>query len=82
MQTLNQIQKYAVIGGSCRLTFYAAASHLLFTARSDHGAPGILGMPTGEFLYADKLAKTLHRKAAEKCAPYTCWPNPLHKQGQ
>lgn len=33
---------------------------------SDHGAPGILGMPSGEFLYADKLTKTLHKKAQDK----------------
>ena len=29
-------------------------------------------MPTGDFLYADKLAKTLHNKAAEKCAFLAC----------
>lgn len=29
---------------------------------------GILGMPTGDFLYADQLQKTLREKAANKCA--------------
>lgn len=37
-----------------------------FVSCSDHGAPGILGMPSGEFLYADKFTKTLHEKAQSK----------------
>jgi len=33
-------------------------------------APGILGMPTGPFLYADQLIGTLRNKSASKCALY------------
>ena len=29
---------------------------------------GILGMPTGPFLYADQLMDTLHKKAEKRCA--------------
>jgi legumain len=38
----------------------------VFVYFADHGAPGILGMPTGNFLYADQLIKTLKHKAASK----------------
>ncbi len=31
--------------------------------RSDHGAPGVLGMPSGPFLYADELHDTLRNKS-------------------
>jgi hypothetical protein len=31
-------------------------------------------MPTGDFLYADKLAKTLHKKAADKYLSFPACP--------
>ena len=31
----------------------------IFVFYSDHGAPGLLGMPTGEFLYADQLHEAI-----------------------
>ncbi|MEW5308703.1 MAG: hypothetical protein WDW38_000641 [Sanguina aurantia] len=34
----------------------------VFLFYSDHGAPGLLGMPSGDFLYADQLLATLTRK--------------------
>eukprot|EP00198_Chlamydomonas_reinhardtii_P013825 XP_001703162.1 vacuolar processing enzyme [Chlamydomonas reinhardtii] len=34
----------------------------LFVFYSDHGAPGVLGMPSGSFLYADELVGALQRK--------------------
>lgn len=34
----------------------------VFLFYSDHGAAGVLGMPTGPFLYADQLMNTLHMK--------------------
>ena len=35
-----------------------------------HAVPGILGMPTGPFLYADQLIGTLRNKSASKYALY------------
>lgn len=35
----------------------------VFVFYADHGAPGILGMPSGPFLYADQLMDTLRAKA-------------------
>ncbi|KAG2427725.1 hypothetical protein HXX76_012050 [Chlamydomonas incerta] len=34
----------------------------VFVFYSDHGAPGVLGMPSGSFLYADELVGALQRK--------------------
>lgn len=34
----------------------------VFVFYSDHGAPGVLGMPSGSFLYADELVHALARK--------------------
>ena len=36
----------------------------LAAPRSDHGAPGILGMPSGPFLYADQLRAVLEARAS------------------
>lgn len=38
----------------------------LFVFYSDHGAAGVLGMPTGPFLYADEFIKTLKKKHSKK----------------
>lgn len=37
-------------------------SDKVFLFYSDHGAAGVLGMPSGPFLYADELMKTLRKK--------------------
>ena len=37
----------------------AGPNDRVFVYYSDHGAPGILGMPTGAFLYADQLNKVI-----------------------
>lgn len=34
----------------------------VFLFYSDHGAAGVVGMPSGPFLYADELMKTLRKK--------------------
>jgi legumain len=36
----------------------------VFVFYSDHGSAGVLGMPSGAFLYADQLLGALNRKAA------------------
>mmetsp|Transcript_3876 Transcript_3876/g.6417 ORF Transcript_3876/g.6417 Transcript_3876/m.6417 type:complete len:547 (+) Transcript_3876:79-1719(+) len=36
----------------------------VFVFFSDHGGPGVLGMPSGPFLYADQLMEALQRKQA------------------
>lgn len=40
----------------------------VFVYYADHGAPGILGMPWGPFLYADQLISTLEKKTKAKYA--------------
>jgi len=37
----------------------AGPNDRIFVFYSDHGAPGIIGMPSGEFLYADQLHKAI-----------------------
>lgn len=37
----------------------AGPTDRIFVFYSDHGAPGIVGMPSGEFLYADQLHKAI-----------------------
>lgn len=37
----------------------AGPNDRIFVFYSDHGAPGIVGMPSGEFLYADQLHKAI-----------------------
>ena len=50
----------------------------VFVYFSDHGAPGILGMPFGPFLYADQIHSVLRAKAHAKCVLAvlccTAWP--------
>ena len=41
----------------------AGPADRLFLYYSDHGAPGLLGMPSGDFLYADQLHAALKRRA-------------------
>jgi len=41
----------------------AGPNDRIFVFYSDHGAPGILGMPSGDFLYADQLHKTIKHRA-------------------
>ncbi len=36
----------------------------VFVYYADHGAPGIVGMPFGPFLYADQLHSALRNKSA------------------
>lgn len=40
----------------------AKSTDRIFVFYSDHGAPGILGMPSGEFLYADKLHHAIRHR--------------------
>ncbi|KAL3138308.1 hypothetical protein ABBQ32_006119 [Trebouxia sp. C0010 RCD-2024] len=55
----------AVIGSSGKV-IKSGPDDRVFVFYADHGAPGILGMPTGPFLYADQLIDTLHRKAENR----------------
>lgn len=41
----------------------AGPSDRLFVYYSDHGAPGVVGMPSGPFLYADQLHDSLHNRS-------------------
>jgi legumain len=41
----------------------AGPSDRLFLYYSDHGAPGLLGMPSGDFVYADQLHAALKHRA-------------------
>ncbi|GIL65128.1 hypothetical protein Vafri_18937, partial [Volvox africanus] len=38
----------------------------IFVFYSDHGSPGVLGMPSGSFLYADQLVAALQRKYSRR----------------
>ena len=40
----------------------ASKNDRIFVFYSDHGAPGILGMPSGDFLYADQLHHAIKRR--------------------
>ncbi|KAK9868632.1 hypothetical protein WJX84_003492 [Apatococcus fuscideae] len=55
----------ALIGTSGK-TIKSGPEDRVFVYYADHGAPGIVGMPSGSFLYADQLHKTLREKAAHK----------------
>lgn len=44
----------------------AGPTDRIFVFYSDHGAPGILGMPSGDFLYADKLHKVIKHRAKSR----------------
>lgn len=58
-------QEPAVIGSSGR-TIKSGPNDRVFVFYADHGAPGILGMPSGPFLYADQLMDTLKAKAKHR----------------
>ncbi|XP_044421391.1 vacuolar-processing enzyme isoform X1 [Triticum aestivum] len=59
----------ALLGDRSRLTGTGSGKVILsgpndhvFVYYADHGGPGILGMPNGEFLYAKQLVQTLEKK--------------------
>jgi legumain len=54
-----------VIGSSGK-TIKSGPKDRVFVFFADHGAPGVLGMPSGPFLYADDLLKTLRKAATKK----------------
>lgn len=61
----------AVLAGDARAVAHKGSGRVLasgpddrvFLFYSDHGAAGVLGMPSGPFLYADDLQRVLRRKA-------------------
>ncbi|KAL3633519.1 hypothetical protein CASFOL_022281 [Castilleja foliolosa] len=55
--------KTAVTGGSGKVIDSGPDDHI-FIYYSDHGGPGVLGMPTNPYLYADDLINVLKKKHA------------------
>ncbi|KAG2249936.1 hypothetical protein Bca52824_089564 [Brassica carinata] len=55
--------KSAVKGGSGKVVDSGPNDHI-FIFYSDHGGPGVLGMPTSPYLYADDLNDVLKKKHA------------------
>ncbi|KAM0888036.1 hypothetical protein ACQ4PT_028627 [Festuca glaucescens] len=55
--------KTAVTGGSKKVIDSKPNDHI-FIYYSDHGGPGVLGMPNLPYLYADDFIKVLHEKHA------------------
>ncbi|KAL6005980.1 hypothetical protein ACLOJK_040025 [Asimina triloba] len=55
--------KTAVTGGSGKVVDSGPNDHI-FVFYSDHGGPGVLGMPTYPYLYADDLNEVLKQKYA------------------
>ncbi|XP_070009151.1 vacuolar-processing enzyme-like [Nicotiana sylvestris] len=55
--------KSALSGGSGKVVESGPNDHI-FIFYSDHGGPGVLGMPSGPYLYADDLIDALKRKHA------------------
>lgn len=55
--------KAALTGGSGKVVDSGPNDHI-FIYYSDHGGPGVLGMPTNPYLYADELIDTLKKKHA------------------
>ncbi|CAH9074320.1 unnamed protein product [Cuscuta europaea] len=55
--------KTAVKGGSKKVVDSGPDDHI-FIYYSDHGGPGVLGMPTSPYLYADELNAALKKKHA------------------
>ncbi|KAK9806827.1 hypothetical protein WJX72_004028 [[Myrmecia] bisecta] len=53
----------ALIGTSGKVV-KSGPNDRVFVYYSDHGAPGIVGMPNGPFLYADALLNTMKAKSA------------------
>ncbi|KAL6618650.1 hypothetical protein ACP70R_033789 [Stipagrostis hirtigluma subsp. patula] len=55
--------KSGVTGGSGKVVASGPDDHI-FVYYTDHGGPGVLGMPTDEYLYAKDLVETLKKKHA------------------
>lgn len=55
--------KSAVTGGSGKVVASGPEDHI-FVYYSDHGGPGVLGMPSDDYLYAKDLVDTLKKKHA------------------
>ncbi|CAL9765321.1 unnamed protein product [Musa acuminata subsp. burmannicoides] len=55
--------KTALTGGSGKVVDSGPNDHI-FIFYSDHGGPGVLGMPTNPYLYADDLISVLKKKHA------------------
>ncbi|XP_039121674.1 vacuolar-processing enzyme-like [Dioscorea cayenensis subsp. rotundata] len=55
--------KAALTGGSGKVVDSGPDDHI-FIFYSDHGGPGVLGMPTSPYLYADDLVAVLMKKHA------------------
>lgn len=55
--------KSAVTGGSGKVVDSGPDDHI-FVYYSDHGGPGVLGMPSDDYLYAKDLVETLKKKHA------------------
>ncbi|GER48886.1 vacuolar-processing enzyme [Striga asiatica] len=53
--------KTALTGGSGKVLDSSPNDHI-FVYYTDHGGPGILGMPTGPYIYADDLNDVLRKK--------------------
>ncbi|CAA0824251.1 Vacuolar-processing enzyme gamma-isozyme [Striga hermonthica] len=53
--------KTALTGGSGKVVD-SSPNDRIFVYYTDHGGPGILGMPTGPYIYADDLNKVLKKK--------------------
>ncbi|KAK9843400.1 hypothetical protein WJX81_000515 [Elliptochloris bilobata] len=63
LSVLQGEQTYTAIGSSGK-TIKSGPEDRVFVYFADHGAPGILGMPNGAFLYADELLGALANKSA------------------
>lgn len=57
--------KSALTGGSGKVVDSGPNDHI-FIYYSDHGGPGVLGMPTGPFMYATDLIEVLKKKHASE----------------
>ncbi|XP_050363521.1 vacuolar-processing enzyme-like [Argentina anserina] len=55
--------KSAIAGGSGKVVDSGPNDHI-FIYYSDHGGPGVLGMPTSPYIYADSLIEVLKKKHA------------------
>ncbi|GFP88062.1 vacuolar-processing enzyme [Phtheirospermum japonicum] len=55
--------KAAVTGGSGKVVDSGPNDHI-FVYYTDHGGPGVLGMPAGPYIYADDLNNVLKKKHA------------------
>ncbi|GAB2223030.1 hypothetical protein Droror1_Dr00017165 [Drosera rotundifolia] len=60
-----QGNKSAITGGSGKVVDSGPNDHI-FIYYSDHGGPGVLGMPTNPYLYADDLIDILKKKYASR----------------